>query len=185
MALIKPGSGHAQVETKRSPRNLGVGIRRDGAVLLYGGRQSGKTSFLLAVADKMRSKTARVANLVSLDVPVYVDLTALHYDATPPDFFGLLLAKTCEAFTRQIEGFLPTEHPITLSLDRFVHGLCNVRAGCGEVDAQPVFLWDEASTNPQSARFPRGFQDNLFAILYGELLGVTSCAMVFAGARRL
>jgi hypothetical protein len=183
MALIKPGSVFFSGRDEAITRLL-ESIRRDGAVLLYGGRQSGKTSFLLAVADKMRAKTARVAELVSLDVPVYVDLTALHYDATPQDFFGLLLAKTCEAFTRQIEGFLPTEHPITLSLDRFVHGLSELRTGCGEVDAQPVFLLDEAK-RILGTRFPRGFQDNLFAILYGELSGVARCAMVFAGAQHL
>lgn len=183
MALIKPGSRFFTGRDETIAKLL-KSIRRDAAVLFYGGRQSGKTSVLLAFAQKLRETTARVTELAALDLPVYVDLTALHYDATPPDFFGLLLAKTCEALARQIEGFSVNELPGALSLNGFVDGLAELRARCGEVDARPIFLLDEAK-RILGTRFPRGFQDNLFSILYGELSEKARCAIVFAGAQHL
>ena len=160
------------------------GIRRNNAILLYGGRQAGKTTLLLHVKSIMSSVRADVTQLSSLDLPVYIDLTVLAYDATPREFFRLLIQRTLQSCAQQIAGFsLPIEDRQS-SLDDFVASLHRVRMATGEVDVRPVFLFDEAK-RVLGERFPRGFQDNLFSLLFGELSDSANCVMVFAGAQHL
>ena len=109
MSRIKPGSSFF-AGRRQASIDLLQSVHRDSAVLLYGGRQSGKTSFLLAITREMRALRAKISELTALDVPVYVDLTTLHYDATPADFFGLLIRKTRESLELQIEGFSAEAH---------------------------------------------------------------------------
>jgi hypothetical protein len=183
MLQIRPGSVFFAGRESTIDRLLQA-VRRDSATLLYGGRQAGKTSVMLALAERMRAIRGRVSSMTLLDVPVYVDLTALHYDATPVDVFGLLFSKLADALAEQIDGFSSPEKVTALPLGEFIRGLQSLREGCGEVDARPVFLLDEAK-RILGTRFPRGFQDNLFSILYGELSVEARCTMVFAGAQHL
>src|ERR1700730_13194284 len=183
MPQITPGSEYFAGRDATLARLLEA-FRRESATLLYGGRQAGKTSVLLACATRMRATIGRVSDIAVLDVPVYVDLTTLHYDATPPELFGLLATKLRDALSQQIVGFAAPDEAAKLSLDGFVRALAFFRERCGEVDAKPVFFLDEAK-RVLGSRFPRGFQDNLFALLYGELAPDARCSMVFAGAQHL
>ncbi|MDZ3825625.1 hypothetical protein [Pseudomonas monsensis] len=63
-----------------------ISVKKHGAVLLFGGRQSGKTTLLRKLAEIVGSKKANINALSDLDVPVFVDLMRLPVDATPADF---------------------------------------------------------------------------------------------------
>ncbi|WP_291910786.1 hypothetical protein [Accumulibacter sp.] len=165
--------------------------RKTNAVLLFGGRQSGKTALLLRLRDRLLRVTGEVATLGALEVPVYVDLTRLNYDARPADLFQTLVRAARTSCAKQIAGF-PCEntpnagaHRTGDLLDDFIGDLQNVSAECGEIEPRFVFLLDEAK-RVLGDRFPRGFQDNLFSLLFGES-GVQNftVAMVFAGAQHL
>jgi len=60
-----------------------------------------------------------------------------------------------------------------------------LKACCGEVKARLIFLLDE-SKRVLGDRFPRGFQDNLFTLLYGEsAIACPPISMVFSGGQHL
>lgn len=160
------------------------------AALLLGGRQSGKTTLLLRIRKILTAKTASVHELNMLDIPVYVNLMSLQYDAGPSQVFRLLSQRAKEACNLQIEGFdlheLPsdTQHSES-SVDSFAADIKALRDGAGEVYIRFLFLLDE-SKRILGDRFPRGFQDNIFALLYGDDLGIgNQVSMVFTGAQEL
>ena len=66
-----------------------------GCVLLFGGRQSGKTTLLRAMEGDLRIDPHSDS---TIRLPVYVDLMQLKYDATPTDFFNLVIMLTERAF---------------------------------------------------------------------------------------
>lgn len=163
--------------------------KRNGSVLLFGGRQSGKTTLLRKLTEVLAMKRGDVSKLSSLDIPVFVDLMRLPVDATPATFFSLLTATAVTQCTRQIDGFcFPSEPEADVKRDplsQFAVDLSAIKRCCGEVDVHLVFLLDEAK-RILSDRFPRGFQDNLFALLYGEAeLRPVGLSIVFAGAQHL
>src|ERR1019366_1182725 len=75
------------------------------SVLLFGARQSGKTTVLFRVASRLRQERGNTRQLGSLVVPVYVDLLRLTHDAGTGQFFGLLAQSASTACTRQVDGF--------------------------------------------------------------------------------
>ncbi len=187
---IRPGSQFF-VERDDACNRILEATRKTNAVLLFGGRQSGKTTLLLRLRDRLLRMSGNVLTLGSLDVPVYVDLTRLKYDAEPADFFQLLVLAARRSCAQQIVGF-PSDsvdsHIVRRTgdlLDNFVGDLQGVSTACGEVEPRFVFLLDEAK-RVLGDRFPRGFQDNLFSLLFGESdVQNFSIAMVFAGAQHL
>ncbi|KNH26670.1 hypothetical protein ACS77_15435 [Pseudomonas syringae] len=161
--------------------------QRTNAVLLFGGRQAGKTTTLIRVRDILSESKANTGQLSAVDVAIYVDLNLLKYDASPKDFFKLLLKKAVSSCSKQISGavFQEIERNTGSVVDDFICGLKDIKSQCGEVEPKFVFLLDE-SKRVLGDRFPRGFQDNLFSLLYGEESGSEyNIVMVFAGAQHL
>ncbi|EIU7187648.1 hypothetical protein ACO3H4_12520 [Pseudomonas aeruginosa] len=163
--------------------------KRNGAVLLFGGRQSGKTTLLRKLTEVLAMNRGDVTTLSSLDIPVFVDLMRLPVDATPETFFSLLTSIAVTQCARQIDGFDFSREPEANAkrdpLSQFVLDLEDLNRCCGEVEVHLIFLLDEAK-RILSDRFPRGFQDNLFALLYGEAeLRPVGLSIVFAGAQHL
>lgn len=180
---ITPGSpyfGERDVVRER----FAYALRRSNAVLLFGGRQSGKTSFLRSVLEQSLKQRADVNVLSSYEMFVYVDLTRLRFDATPVDFFQLLIDRVHAACEAQIEGFTHSQKFLPTDLDTFVNALRAIVVACSQVDLRIIFLLDEAK-RVLGSRFPRGFQDNLFSLLFGEAGDQIKVAMVFAGNQHL
>jgi len=162
----------------------------DRATLLFGGRQAGKTTLLRRLASELNESTANVKELGDLDAAVYVNLMKLDYQAEPADFFRTLthnLKKVCE---NGVEGFdlssLPSDTTgVQAGIDLFHEDVVAISQACGEVELRALFLLDE-SQRVLGSRFPRGFQDNLFALLYGtEIAESERVAIVFAGGKEL
>lgn len=154
--------------------------------LLFGGRQSGKTSVLLKIVDRLK-RDISVATLDSFVCPIYVDLTLLPIDAQPTNFFSFLVrcaVQTCRSSILGFEGPELQELEIN-TIDDFAKCIRLITSSAGEVDLTLLFLIDEAE-RVLGERFPRGFQDNLFSVLYGpELSGDVKLGIVFAGAQGL
>lgn len=163
---------------------------RSRSVLLFGGRQAGKTTALLRIARDLGTAIANVAFLGDLDLAVYVNLLRLPDEAVPAHFFRQLARLARDACQRQIAGYvlpnLPSESRAhEPSIEEFVDDLKAIFAAAGEVQVRLIFLLDE-SKRVLGDRFPRGFQDNLFTLLYSDDFGIgDQVALVFAGAQDL
>lgn len=159
------------------------------AALLFGGRQAGKTTVLRRIATQLGQSGASVAVLDRLDLGVYVDLMALPHDATPIDFYRLLSRLAWQECKKRILGYSLASPPSlsgkVSTLDAFTESLRMIISAGGNLELRILFLLDEAK-RALGNRFPRGFQDNLFALLYGEEAGLDNkIAIVFAGAQEL
>ncbi|WP_400563939.1 AAA family ATPase [Pseudomonas aeruginosa] len=176
---IFAGRSKLVVELKRDAIN-----RR--CVLLFGGRQSGKTTLLLKVHESLQ-RSVNVEKLDAFICPVFIDLTRLPVEATPGDFFTYLISRTVESCKASISGFplYPIENHVCVTVEDFSKKILEVTNNAGDVDLTILFLIDEAE-RVLGERFPRGFQDNLFSILYGaELAAQAKIGMIFAGAQQL
>lgn len=168
---------------------VAIAAKRHGAVLLFGGRQSGKTTVLRKLTEVLSKVRGDVSRLSGLDVPVFVNLMRLPVDATPASFFSFLISAAVAQCERQIDGFefkcvsdSGTKHD---PLSQFISDLDVIGRCCGEVEINLIFLLDEAK-RVLTDRFPRGFQDNIFALLFGEPeLRPVQLSFVFAGAQHL
>jgi energy-coupling factor transporter ATP-binding protein EcfA2 len=159
---------------------------RTGSVLLFGGRQAGKTTLLRHIAATVPNETVNVTSLAPFDAIVYLDLMTLPYDAQPTHFFEYLTRCAASICQTAIGGFKSPSLRLGLNstLDTLVNSLQRLVDAAGNVDLRFLFLLDE-SKRVLGARFPRGFQDNLFALLYGELDVSYRCSLVFAGGQEL
>jgi hypothetical protein len=158
-----------------------------GAVLLFGGRQAGKTSVLRKIAADLGAARYCPDALVEARLPVYVNLLELPYDATPARLFGLLSTLANAAYIRQVEGGAAQqlrEAATDGTLESLLGDLKHLREGAGNLDLSFLFLLDE-SKRILGDRFPRGFVDNIFAFLYGDADAAGTCPIVFAGAQEL
>lgn len=160
--------------------------RESGAVLLFGGRQAGKTTILRRTAQSLGEARYDAAEMSTAEIPVYVDLMRLPPEAVPSDVFSLMLSLAEDACLTQIVGHVQADrdHSRPGSLDVLLSGLEDLVRGAGEVDVNVLFLFDEAQ-RILGNRFPRGFHDNLFALLYGSHAVEGRCRIVFAGAQDL
>ncbi|MGB3070458.1 MAG: AAA family ATPase [Ottowia sp.] len=159
-------------------------LGRTNAVLLFGSRQSGKTALLRHLEVEHSKAVIDASVLSSHELYIYVDLAQLRYDASPSDFFSMLAARALGACEARIVGFTKLAFDAPTDLDSFVCAIQAIVAGCSQVDARLVFLLDEAK-RVLGGRFPRGFQDNLFSLLFGEAGEQLKLAMVFAGNQHL
>jgi hypothetical protein len=165
-------------------RELVSGATHSACVLLFGGRQSGKTTILRALEDSLSSARVSMATGGRINIPVYVDLMTLPYDATPVEFFQVVSARAIQACSRQVEGFNRVIRSIggdPRSVERFRVQLITARDAVG-MDLHFIFLIDEAK-RVLGTRFPRGFQDNLFSLMFGSAAGPYSFILV--GAQEL
>lgn len=160
----------------------------DSSVLLFGGRQCGKTTVLLKIAQDLGELRYDVSQLAEAEIPVYIDLMQLPHDAGPSDVFELFLKLGTEACHRQIIGLTDGDSPgksvRATRLEDVIAGLASLNEHTGDVDVSFLFLLDEAK-RILGGRFSRGFQDNLFALLYGNHEVASRCRIVFAGAQDL
>jgi hypothetical protein len=156
--------------------------REQGCVLLFGGRQSGKSTVLRRIAQQ---SIAPNGSEQLCRLPVYVDLMRLPYDAGPWDFFSMLCQCAGAVCDVGVPGYRPPKAPRSIrSLDTFEEALLQIRAGASGIDLRFVFLLDE-SKRVIGDRFPRGFHDNIFHLLYGDSRLSGLCSIVFAGAQEL
>ena len=154
-----------------------------GCVLLFGGRQSGKTTALLNIARRLGCEPDSGAQK---RIPVFVDLMRLPYDAKPADFFASLATLSVDACaTRYPKVLSARKEALRVSgLESFEKTINRVRSSVGHPDVRFVYLLDE-SKRVIGNRFPRGFQDNLFHVLFGHSAIQGVCNIVFAGAQEL
>lgn len=161
-------------------QRLVIAAADSGCVLLFGGRQSGKSSILRRTVELLSNGTEDKG---VLDLPVLVDLMRLPHDAAPQHFFQFAAEQlSATAYARGLRGRYPVRRSLDLAGFEAV-----VRAVARSATTRPVriiLLIDEAN-RVLGERFPRGFLDNLFALLYGQNSSMPSCVAVFAGAQEL
>lgn len=161
-----------------------TGARHCGCVLLFGGRQSGKTTLLRAVEYDLLEGSADRSAGAGL-VPVYVDLMRLPHDAEPADFYRLILKcarNTCSMLWQGLPATaLDRDDARSLRLEGFQEAMLALRTDAGGRSEFTVLL-DEFK-RVLTTRFPRGFQDNLFALMFGG--GASFYSFVLAGAQEL
>ena len=159
-------------------------------VLLFGGRQAGKTT-LLRYAEAETIKRVKVRHSYGdATLAVYVDLMRLRYDAGPPEFYRFLLECTTAVLSRvgDGDGIWVTgrdgEGKRFHTIEEFLQGVGALLQEQNRVQ-RIVFLLDEAG-RVLGRRFPRAFQDNLFSMLYVDTGEVAErVALVFSGAQEL
>lgn len=166
------------------------GVIQSRSSLLFGGRQAGKTTLLLRLQKRVNQKNKRGGLRGNLNLAVYVNLLELPPDATPATFFRKLAKQTVEACRDCVRGFslkrLPSHaRPQDSSPDIFALDLKQILSACHHKHVRPIFLLDE-SKRILGDRFPRGFQDNLFTLLYGNEFGLGGrICIVFSGAQEI
>ena len=160
------------------------------AVLLFGGRQAGKTTILLRTAQVLNSKSTDSPEYEEFHLGVYIDPMSLRFDAGPADFYRLL-ANSASHVCEQVLGTLSdrelpsARYPTDSSLDLLVDDLTAILNASRPNRICFIFLVDEAK-RILGTRFPRGFLDNLFSLLYGSDFAISEkIALVFAGAQDL
>lgn len=152
-------------------------------VLLYGGRQSGKTTALLNILTIGQV----LPDSGPVELPVYLDLLGLPWDASPSGLFSLLASAADSSLQSLLqvnasEAALSPQAVVDLeSLEAWI--VSRVRA-CKQCEVKFIFLLDEAK-RILGGRFPRSFQDNLFSLMYGRGPASPHCGFVLAGAQEL
>ena len=157
------------------------------SVLLYGGRQAGKTTVLRFIENILDESIIADGPAADYTLGIYVNLLALPFDATPEDFYSFMIERTlskCRKLVRNFEASVVLDHYTrNSSVDEFQNVLSEILyAFSGRLDGF-IFLLDE-SKRILGRRFARGFQDNLFSLLYGTELGCRQ-SIVFSGAQDL
>ena len=159
-------------------------------LLLFGGRQAGKTTMLrhaerVAVARLRRSGAHSEETLA-----VYVNLMALPYDAGPSEFYRYLMDRAgavCADVFDDVRGAVAEPDGQVRSIhttEAFGEELQDL-LGAAHGVRRVIFLLDEAG-RVLGRRFPRAFQDNLFSLLYvNESDTAERVALVFSGAQEL
>lgn len=165
------------------------GALTDRALLLFGGRQAGKTTLLRRIELELNAQSVNIGETGDIVLGVYVNLMTLPYDAGPSEFYTHLasrLTTTCESCISgaSLEA-VHTHSTTTVSMDSFCRDIAEILSRVADRDVRVVFLLDEAK-RVLGNRFPRGFQDNLFALLYGADRPASDVmSIVFAGASEL
>ena len=121
-------------------------------------------------------------------VPVYIDLTSLPVDAVPHDVFRLFLTESIKSCVMLVSHRKLRERSVVsvthFTLDSFITELAKLVKCVARPNVRLLYLLDE-SKRILSSRFPRGFQDNLFALLYGDHAVSGRVYMAFSGAQEL
>jgi hypothetical protein len=156
-----------------------------GCVQLFGGRQSGKTTILRHLAHQL-SLMNHTELISQIRLPVYVDLMRLPYDATPRDFFATLARLSVDACQEHFPKARVEKTYVShvTGLESFETTINKVQSSVPCADVRFVFLLDE-SKRIIGDRYPRGFHDNLFHVLFGNSKIQGVCYIVFAGAQEL
>ncbi len=110
-----------------------------GAVLLFGGRQAGKTTLLREIAKTLSAERAHLGSLKRLLLTTVINLMVLPHDSTPGDFFALLYRNIRDLCLRQVDGSAPTMiPPLTagdrLTFDDFLSRIASIREALSNID---------------------------------------------------
>ena len=157
-------------------------------VLLFGGRQAGKTTMLRHAQRVAVTRWRRSTGYDGASVAVYVNLMALPYDAGPSEFYGELLDRAIAVCGGKDGGSVLVEGRERRrridTTDAFGTELARVPQ-VARGTRRVIFLLDEAG-RVLGRRFPRAFQDNLFSMLYVDRSKAAErVALVFGGAQEL
>ena len=165
-----------------------AGDRR--CVLLFGGRQAGKTTVLQHAEGYTVQRLQRPDAGGEETAAVYVDLMALPHDAGPSEFYACLVERAGAVCTEAFDDVRSSGFDAKVQVrdvqttDRFVEHLERLFRATRRV-RRIVFLLDEAG-RVLGRRFPRAFQDNLFSMLYvNRAEAARRVALVFSGAQEL
>lgn len=159
-------------------------------VLLFGGRQAGKTTILQHAERVSIQRLLGSENFGEGALAVYVNLMAMPFDASPATFYRYLIDRTVDVCAMQFkherslvhEGFgqigdVETTEAFASQIERLLRVTDSVR--------RVTFLLDEA-VRVLGRRFPRAFQDNLFSLLYvDQSEGAQRVSFVLSGAQEL
>jgi len=104
-------------------------------------------------------------------------------EATPSDVFRLMATEAAASCQVDLNSEIAAAGT-TFDLDRLVQVLAQLLRRIERSDAKILFLIDETKRIVGS-RFPAGFRDNLFALIYGDHELSGKCCFVFAGAQDL
>lgn len=159
----------------------------NGAVLLFGGMLSGKTTLLLYIEAELQRQTGHIAKTASVDVPVYTNLMRIVALSTPKDFYNLCINLASEACQRQIQGFIKPElmsFQQTPNVEVFERDVSSLLDACGQTEVRFLFLIDETKRILGEGFSPE-FRGNLFYLLFGSQKLAGRCNFVFAGAQEL
>ena len=159
-------------------------------VLLFGGRQAGKTTMLRHAQEVTLRRLRGSRGCSDGTLAVYVDLMGLPYDAGPAAFYRQLVdragAVCAEVFrgvrsvVAEVGGRVRSIHTTEIFGEELEHSL-----GATQRVRRVIFLLDEAG-RVLGRRFPRAFQDNLFSMLYVDRSEMAErVALVFSGAQEL
>src|SRR4051812_19489052 len=108
--ITQPSAGFCFGRDALCERLLRDALER-GAVLLLGGRQSGKTTILLRISHDLRKARGDICQMHHLDVGVYIDLRDLAFDAVPADFFRMLARRARDECQRAVDGYPSIDLP--------------------------------------------------------------------------
>lgn len=159
-------------------------------LLLFGGRQAGKTTMLRHAERVSLARLHQSGGYSEETLAVYVNLMALPYDAGPSEFYRFLLDRAvvvcADVFDEvrrvmaEADGQVRTI-PTTDAFGEELQHLLRATHGVRRV----IFLLDEAG-RVLGRRFPRAFQDNLYSLLYVDQSDTAErVALVFSGAQEL
>ena len=157
--------------------------------LLFGGRQAGKTTLLRHAEDMAVERLRDTEGYGEDNLAIFVDLMALPLEAGPAEFYGYVVAQLERVRLNAARG---DKHPRPEAVpvgaigttDEFVERCGAVMQEMPRV-RRVTFLLDEAA-RVLGRRFPRGFQDNLFSMLYIDRgSAAEQVAFVFSGAQEL
>ena len=160
-------------------------------VMLFGGRGAGKTTVLRNVENWSKEQFSPQEDLLDKTVAIYVDLQGgLRPGSGPSDFYALLLRRLAEVLSelsQQEESLsISSQTPPSSDLvETFTANLENLLKQFDSSLRHIVFLLDEPARTLKD--FPRGFQDNLFSLLYGDAPNEIQkkLAFVFTGGQDL
>ncbi len=153
----------------------------NGSVLLFGSRQAGKSSVLLRIRDLLRHATPQDTGIAIL--PVYLNMQILPPEASTSNVFRLMASEA--AVLCQVDPHSDvTGVEAPFYLDRLIEELARIVRKIERSDAKFLFLIDETK-RIVGGKFPSGFRDNLFALIYGDHELSGRCCFVFAGAQDL
>jgi hypothetical protein len=120
-------------------------------------------------------------------LPVYINLMDLPYDATPKELWQIMSSSSVASFMTIYPGYEQKTfvHKRGGGLDIFLKAIEDMLKSNLNAKVKFIFLVDEAK-RILGHRFPRGVQDNIFSILYGEYSNIgDSIGIIFTGAQDL
>ena len=159
----------------------------NGAALLFGGRQAGKTTILLRIQESWRPSAEKLS-ASPLIVPILVNLMKLPPEDGVHGIYKMMIVEAINACRAIVSETICMEQAATvgsqLTLDHLIRHLGLLIKAIQRSDVYILFLFDETK-RILGKSYSRGVQDNLFSLLWGEHELAGRVAIIFAGAQEL